>query len=82
MKENEQIEIWLHGTIRAWLVSENSEMEARLYTEAITLIWVLHRDATWAGARAIFEEMRVKLDKEMDYANVQSAPTTEVAPCP
>lgn len=71
MKDIGEIERWLHGTVRAWLVAESEQMEARLYAEAIALIWVMNSDCGWAGARAIFEEMRVALDKEMSWSHVQ-----------
>lgn len=71
MKDAEEVNQWLQGTIRAWLVAQESDMETRLYAEAIALIWVLHLDTTWAGARAIFEEMRVKVDKELSWSHIE-----------
>lgn len=74
MKDMEQIERWLHGTLRAWRATDSDELEKRLYAEALALIWVLHEDATWAGARTIFEEMRAKLDEELGPNIVEAAP--------
>lgn len=72
MRDVTEIGIWLHGTVRAWLVAEDEEMRTRLYAEAIALLWVINGGATWAEARSIFEEVRVKLDKEMSWCHVQT----------
>lgn len=70
MKDADEIETWLAGTVRAWILTDNPEMQTRLYAEAITLIWVLDVDATWAGARATFEEMRIQVDKELSWGYI------------
>lgn len=68
MKGIQQIEKWLHGTLRAWLVANNEEIEERLFTEAITLIWALDTDATWAVARETFDCMIEDLRAEIEGA--------------
>lgn len=68
MKNLQQIEKWLHGTLRAWLITNNKELEMQLSAEAVTLIWVMNDDTTWAMARETFEAMIEDLRVEMNGA--------------
>ena len=70
LKDKEEIEQWLEGTVRSWILTDSSEMQTRLYAEAIALIWVMDVDATWAGARSTFELMRVRLDKDLSWGHI------------
>jgi len=79
MKDIQQIEKWLHGTLRAWLVVSDEEIEARLFTEAIALIWTLDTDAAWAVARETFDCMIEDLRAEIDGA---ASEAEEPAPSP
>lgn len=68
MKDIQQIEKWLHGTLRTWLVANDEEIETRLATSATTLIWVLDADATWVVARETFNDMIEDLRAEIEGA--------------